>query len=477
MKISVKEACLGLKRDLIANVLIVLMITLLLSVSVVIISYYFELPDSDFNTNSHFLYQRPSDNDDRYKQFDATASMWLNENNNSYTENTIDALNTLEDITFFTCKEGAVSLPKDDFTSKIPEDERNQFACNMSFSTYNGEAQENYIKDSGGRDYLDVVKEIYDMPREIDYYDAPELGQVATVSAFQLDQNAIEHFDVKVQDGRLFEPQEYILSSFDDEIPLLMGYNYIGKYDLNETLEISLSSFVFNARVVGFLEKGKTVDFLGAFASETASSTLDNSIISPSFDIDFKAPATNLEFFTGLWNMGKLYHGSGVIIPSDTTPKELLSYQIQIKDICLNNGVPPLLLAEPTLGFLYFIKETDSTVKLLMQISIAMVLLDLLILYLFFISKLSRNMRRYAILVMNGWSIKSIILACVLEAMFLVFLPVCIVSIIHHQQIAGNLMYILLIFCVVAVLIAIISGFICLKLRKLNIESLIRGAE
>lgn len=298
-----------------------------------------------------------------------------------------------------------------------------------------------------------------------------------TVSAFQLDQNAVDHFDVKVQDGRLFKPQEYILSSFSDEIPLLMGYNYIGRYDLNEVLKISFSSFVFNARVVGFLEKGNTVDFLGTFASETATSTLDNSIISPSFKLDFKSYEINLDFFTGLYNMEKLYHGSGVIIPTDTTPKELLSYQTQVKDICLNNGVSPLLFAEPTLGFLYFIKETDSTVKLLMGISIVMVLLDLLILYLFFISKISRNMRRYAILVMNGCSIKSIILACVLEAMFLVFLPVCIISIIYLRQIAGNLMYILLILCVAAVLIAIISGFICLKIRKLNIESLIRGAE
>lgn len=473
MKMSIKEAYYSFKRDVIANTFIILMITLLLGIYAIIASYYFELPNNNFSTNAHFLYLHASDEDERYKQLSASSKVSWHSNNLSYTLNAIDALYSLEGITFFRCVEDGIALPKADFLSKVPQEEWNHFASNMAFNMEAAIAMTN----NTDMDFLDSQKALYDMPREMSYYNDSFLEQPAvTVAAFRLDQNAIDYFDLAVCRGRLFEPQEYILNSLDDEISILMGYDYMDKYSIDETIEVNLSNSVFQARIVGFLEKGNTVNILEPYSLETTALTLDNAIVSPILNLNFE-PTEDKNLFVSTYYYGSLYHGGGIVIPPDTTPKELSTYQMQVKDIFLNNGLPPLVFAEPTFGFLYFMNETEPTIQLLLWISIAMVLFDLVILFLFFISKVNRNMSRYAILIMNGWSVNAVILACVLEVIVLVLLPVCCIFIIAFHQIANNVMYILLILCFAAILILVIYAFISAKLRKLDIEKLIRGAE
>ncbi len=476
MNSSLKEVLYSLKRDILTNILIVIMLTLFFSVYVIIVSYYFDLPTQEnvSDDNSYYFYQIPTDDANEYKELQSMMNIAFEDNNTPNAEHILNSLYELDNIDLLISNENSIGFPLSDLLSRTTVDGLEQFASNPGFSI---SAHDEYFRKNPDADYLLGLEEIYNSPRTLYLSSDYRLNEVAILSMFSLNQNAIDYFNLSTHSGRLFNENEYILSNIEGQISIVMGYNYSSLYSLDEIISVNHGGRVKSAKIIGFLEKDSYIEYIDRYSSEKITYLADNSVIAPSFTYNLDISEVNNSDYVAAELMATLYYGCGVIIPKGTSSEEFFAYQSQVKDIYINNGLSPVVFGEPTFGFLYFINDSNDTIELLLFIAIAMLIFDLLILYIFFRSKANKNMRRYAILIMNGWSIRSVITAFVIEIALLVLLPIVFISIIYAEQVINNLSFLILPLATALVLILLISTFISIKLRKLETDSLIRGTE
>lgn len=111
-----------------------------------------------------------------------------------------------------------------------------------------------------------------------------------TASCVQISQNVQTDFKLSVSQGRLLNDEDFHLAR-NEQIPVLMGYNYASIYQLGDTFQANYLFSDFSFVIVGFLEKDC------AIINSNGTIPLNCSIIMPSFMFDY-APMTSTEYVT-----------------------------------------------------------------------------------------------------------------------------------------------------------------------------------
>lgn len=106
---------------------------------------------------------------------------------------------------------------------------------------------------TGIRDYKGE-KSFSDIRDEMFYY-AP--NDTSYVNSVIMNKRAIEHFKLKIEEGRLFTEEEYY--GENDPLPIILGSAYEGIYNVGDKIIMSNSYYAGWAVVIGILEEGITV--------------------------------------------------------------------------------------------------------------------------------------------------------------------------------------------------------------------------
>lgn len=93
------------------------------------------------------------------------------------------------------------------------------------------------------------------------------------VNLINITDHFIDYFNLKLHSGQLFEGSDF--SNVSDEIPIIMGYSFIEKYNIGQTVTVD----DHNYKIIGFLENNQYyMGYKSAFGSDLS---LNKSILVP----------------------------------------------------------------------------------------------------------------------------------------------------------------------------------------------------
>ena len=160
------------------------------------------------------------------------------------------------------------------------------------------------------------------------------------IRGIQIGKMLYRHFDSHITQGRNFNQSDFFINSLDDAISVVLGFNYIGVYDVGDIITLQLYAVPMDLkfRVIGFFEEGT------GFPNMDGSLEMvyfDNSIIMPLFTI-IDEPTDEL---------GKIFQirlyavkTSGYVrimehICADTTIEVHARYSANINEVANRHGV------------------------------------------------------------------------------------------------------------------------------------------
>jgi len=163
---------------------------------------------------------------------------------------------------------------------------------------------------------------------------------ITPIRGVQIGEMLYGHFDSHITQGRNFNQSDFFINSLDDAINVVLGFNYIGVYDIGDIISLQLYAVPMdlNFRVIGFFEAGTSFTNMDGSLEMVC---FDNFIIMPLFTI-IEEPTNEL----GKTFQIRLYtvKTSGYVrimehICADTTIEVHARYSANINDVANRYGV------------------------------------------------------------------------------------------------------------------------------------------
>ena len=143
----------------------------------------------------------------------------------------------------------------------------------------------------------------------------------------------------------------------------------------------------------------------------------------------------------------------------------------------MKNGLNPKIPADTSYGVFLFQEESEQTMRIFLAAGIVTAVLAISGICMSMIVKLNRNLHRYGIEMMNGQSVHVILAAFLLE-MVLVMGAGLLLNIWQFMKlIHSNLMFLTVLLLMAGAAALIVSLVFIRKLRKVDIEEIIRRQE
>ena len=231
-----------------------------------------------------------------------------------------------------------------------------------------------------------------------------------------MDLRAYELFGLKVQEGEGFTEQNTQLASPSMPVPVLLGSSYKGIINIGDSMEACLWDDVFPCRVAGILENGETVPESGRL--DNGACPLDSCII---FPLGLRLAGGSQE----LGDMKKFAFLDALALDCATAQVkegEANRQAAVFYEMGKSYGLPAVHLIGTSLGMELFRKESASSVRMLLILTLTLVCFAFYGLFVTFYDKISSNRRAYGIYLMNGCPLPLILAPCLLEAA-LILLP------------------------------------------------------
>ena len=303
------------------------------------------------------------------------------------------------------------------------------------------------------------------------------IGNIASVFSGQglrMDENAMERFGLKASEGSLFRKEDFVFQKGQEEIPVLLGNAFSGKYHPGETLNGYLFG-EFQLRIVGILEENTTVLTERLQNYETNEpEQLDHSVIAPYFYMG--APGTAEEQTFAINNYQEGINGT-IVLPLDASRSEINRTAKQVSSIFNQNGLQPQMITGPSYGVVLFQQESEQTMRIFLGASAVMAVLAISGICMSMIAKLNRNLQRYGIEMMNGQSTGTILAAFLLE-MALVIGAGLLLTVWQFMTLIRNYTgFFLVTLALAGFSAAVVSLVFIRKLRAVDIEEIIRREE
>lgn len=299
-------------------------------------------------------------------------------------------------------------------------------------------------------------------------------------NTYQFDYLSEKHFDFQVSEGSLLTEEDFV-HGWGEEIPVLLGHDYAGHLDVGDTLDNYLLGYQCRFRVAGILEKGTSVltDQMVSGVDENGYGTpliLDNAALIPYLEIT-DAPRTEDEAYFLRANYEGIRQTGIIAVDRDTPRAEVSRMEKDMCEIFTKNGIYPVNVSGSTYGVDVFKTESQKTMQILLGVSVLIGVISIFGICMSVIAKLNRNLHRYGIELMNGQSPGPIIGAFLTE-IFLVIAAAMIFNIWKYADLMRwNLMFLWMILGMAFLSVLIVAAVFTWKLRKVDIEEIIRNGE
>lgn len=159
-----------------------------------------------------------------------------------------------------------------------------------------------------------------------------------------------------------------------------------------------------------------------------------------------------------------------------------VSYEKMVQDsnaLASQYGVPSFYFSNMSFGMAILHTESATVIFILKILSAAMIFFTLFCLFANFINKINRNLRTYAIHIMNGGSVPYIAIPMIIE-MIVLLLPALLFNygaFRERMDEFGTYTPILFVCAMAATVVLLMSCFLVVRLKKVDIESLMRRRE
>lgn len=135
-----------------------------------------------------------------------------------------------------------------------------------------------------GMDATSILNYEYGILSERNEYRGDGL-YITPINSIKISRSLYDYLTDYVYIGRNFTSDDFYINSPSDMVNVLLGYNYIGVYEIGDIITLELYFTDFEFRVIGFLDEGVKLPNLNRPFHHTL---FDNSIVIPFFDIDFE---------------------------------------------------------------------------------------------------------------------------------------------------------------------------------------------
>ena len=321
-----------------------------------------------------------------------------------------------------------------------------------------------------GENINDRVLDYYEQGKA-EYFRTIVNGKVCNeVKCFWVSSNIESVFDLQCQSGKLWSEAE----KNNTPIPIVLGSEYMGIYEVGDYIEgispIASEDGHVKFQVYGILEEGEYLLYRDRIIN------LDRYVLIPLQD-EKTIPANKEELRTQ--KLLYLFKINGTLY-STLSANELQSI---VQEICENSGViPSSKVSTATNSKSYILNQSMLDIlcifeKMLFMLNVFATVATIL----YTVIKIDKNKEYYAILTLNGFSLKQISLI-VMGTVVIALIMAGLIAGVIYWFIAYVLLYIpdfpvirILIFNVELILIVGISGY--LKIRNLDISLYIGGNE
>ena len=228
-------------------------------------------------------------------------------------------------------------------------------------------------------------------PREVNQ------KQYSEVNTCQLNAAAIQYYQLSVCKGELLSEEDMACTSLT--IPVLLGYEYSGVYDIGDTLDADYLLTKYQFLVVGILKQNS------AIVKDDYISYLDRYIIMPSLTWDTESTKAGGVLTQGATYFNKI--NGTVVLRDGYTLTDFVNY---VENCRLSNGIDfdMTILAQSPLT-LSIIKSTayESSQNMFVIIALLFVFCGISTFFAIYY-KVKSNTQTYSILLICGYQIKEI---------------------------------------------------------------------
>ena len=294
------------------------------------------------------------------------------------------------------------------------------------------------------------------------------------VNCFSIDQAAMEEYRFQVSDGQLFGEEDFLYRWDQEEIPVLLGHAYGSGFQPGDVIRGFTYSIPCRFRVVGILEKG-TAYISDMFADNAEPASLDYSMIVPYVLLE-EPPRNYEEEGFSEFNNSKALEGI-IVVDADTPRSEVNAIARKISNLYVEHGLYPLFTSEAPSGMMVFKTESETTMQILLGASVIMGVISIAGICMSIISKLNRNLQRYGIEIMNGQNPNCILGAFLLEILLVIAAGLIFNLWWYRIEISVNRNFYLVIFGLALICVGITSAIFIRRLRKVDIEEILRSEE
>lgn len=300
------------------------------------------------------------------------------------------------------------------------------------------------------------------------------------MNLYQFDYPAETHFNFQVSEGQLLTEKDFA-HSWEEEIPILLGHDFAGCLEAGDSLDNYLLGYQCRFRVAGILEEGTSVltDQMISGVDEDGYGTpliLDNAALIPYLEMT-DAPRTEDEAYFLRANYEGIRQDGILTVDRDTPRSEVSEMEKELCEIFTKNGIYPVTVSGSTYGVRVFKTESRETMRILLGASTLMGALSISGICMSVIAKLNRNLHRYGIELMNGQSPGPIMGAFLTEIFFVIAAAMAFNIWKYTDLMRWNLMFLWVILGMAFLSVLIVAAVFTWKLRKIDIEEIIRNGE
>lgn len=286
------------------------------------------------------------------------------------------------------------------------------------------------------------------------------------LASYQMDRLGFEYFNFKMYDGRSFSEDDYILESESDKLPIILGYNYKDIFNIGEKIKYIYAGKEMEGEVIGILEKNSAI-----FNDNIYSMPLDNRIILPLADFKYIAKDGEEQFNQSIVYSDML--AANIIASINSSNIDITR---NIYDICNRYDFmkyDPSITAS-TNGLDMFKGESEQAVKIMFIMLVVMTTFCIFTFIMNMHNKIEKNMRRYLIQILQGASIKHIMVTYLLEVFIVILLSLGISGYLLRKEITISYTFLLLLSSVAFIVAIITSATIAYRIKNLDSDKLLR---
>lgn len=435
------------RKNLLKDILLMVMITIGSVMSVILCSYYLDLNEKNDLLNS----QRIEDgtwysagfvgNDDEYFYEQLSSIKGCNNIINYFEEIAYDEKNPM----FFVDTQQSMNAVVDEVENLFNQDDYKKFTT-----------EDNPLPFSAVID--------------------GEIHTVIDLKCIHVDYNAYKIFGFKTIEGEGITDKNTLLVSLKEEVPIVLGNAYKGIIEVGDKLRLSIVGNVYPCKVIGILEENSYCYEYGNTNVEQIN--IDNYILFP-YGIRFRDVDGEYEDISkyAVWDMHTLTNGSNVLVGNSRS--DLTEIVQKYYAISQEYSLPSLKLDGVSLGLKMLRNESKERVQIMLMITIALICFTLYSLFSAVYDKIQSNKKIYGIYLVNGCSLKMIVASYIMEIIVIV-LPSIMTGIYIFDPyklgyVVGNITSILaLVYGIGAVVIMIVSLYAMYMIKKVDTEQLIR---